>query len=186
MLASARFADPCRTQPGPRRRVHVLGADDRPRRHPRPRLRAGARRHPVTESVGPLRAARGDRDLARGVPVRAGGLRAPSARREHRLGIRADRRRAGGADARGARTPRDRRAGDDDDVVPRASARARTGSRTASCRSTRSRTRSRRGGPRQGCSSTRASSRSRTTASSRCSTSGSGGFSRPVFLSHSG
>ena len=36
--------------------------------------------------------ARSDGALARGVPVRAGGLRAAPARREHRLRLRADRR----------------------------------------------------------------------------------------------
>ena len=39
-------------------------------------------------------AARGDRDLARRVPVRAGGLRAAPARSEHRHRLRPDRRRA--------------------------------------------------------------------------------------------
>ena len=97
------LADPRRTQPGSRRRVHVLGADDGSRRHARARLRAGARRHPDAQPVGALRPARGDGDLARRVSVRPGGLRAAAARREHRLGLRADRRRARADDARGAR-----------------------------------------------------------------------------------
>ena len=94
VLASPPRVDPRRSQPGSRRRVHVLGAHDGPRRHPWSRVRAGPRRHPDPEPVGPRRAARGHGDLARGVPVRAAGLRAAPARGEHRLGLRTDRRRA--------------------------------------------------------------------------------------------
>ena len=78
VLASAPRADPRRPQSGPRRRIHVLGADEGPRRHAGSRVRAGPRRHPDAEPVGEGGAPRGDGSLARGLSVRAGGLRAPA------------------------------------------------------------------------------------------------------------
>ncbi len=89
LIRSRPSGRPSRPQPGPRRRVHVLGADDGSRRHAGIPLRAGARGHPDAEPVGARRAARGDGDLARRVSVRPGGLRPAAARR-------LDRRRATG------------------------------------------------------------------------------------------
>ncbi len=105
-------------------------------RHARVRVRARPAGHPDAERVGARGPARGDRDLAARVPVRPGPLRAAAARREHGLGLRADRRRARAADARAAARRRDRRPGPDDDRVPRAAPRARRVRATARCRST--------------------------------------------------
>ena len=100
LVASPLRGRPCRPQPRPRRRVHVLGADDGSRRHARFPVRAGARGHPDAEPVGPRRPARGHRDLARRVPVRPGRLRPAPARRLDRLGLRPRRRRARAARSR--------------------------------------------------------------------------------------
>ena len=100
-LASA-DADSPRPQPRSRRRVHVLGDRGRRDRHARLRVRAGPAGHPDPERVGARRPARGDRDLAARVSVRPGPLRAAAARREHRLRLRADPRRARAAQLRAA------------------------------------------------------------------------------------
>ena len=86
--------DPARPQPRSRRRVHVLGPRRGRGRPARLRVRARAARHPDAERVGARGPARGDGDLAARVPARPGPLRPASARGEHGLRLRADRRRA--------------------------------------------------------------------------------------------
>ena len=125
LLASFGRAHPPGTQPGPRRRIHVLGSDHGPGRHTRFRLRAGARRHPDAQSMGPRRPAGGDGALAGRVPVRAGGLRVASARREHRLGLRTRARWTRADIARRRAPPRGGDPRRHDDGVPRPPPRPR-------------------------------------------------------------
>ena len=117
-----------------------------------------AARHPDAEPVGARGAARGDGDLARRVPLRAGGLRAAAARREHRLGLRPGRSSRAGPITR-------EELYEVEIVVPGALTTSFLALRLFlsdfpyrdARRSRTSRRRSRPAAPRSGCSSTRAS-----------------------------
>ena len=83
-----------RPQPRFRRRVHVLRAGERQRRHRRDRRRPGAVGHRDAQPRGVRRALRGDGGVLPRLRAPARQVRAAAARREHGRQVRPDRGRA--------------------------------------------------------------------------------------------